>query len=95
MEEQSFRDLIDIRDNNNVTLLDVLYPKIKKAIVAGTENVSLFVNLQDPPRLFKATVNREAFIVFLEEYIKWSEESEEYERCLEVMDLMKLVKKEI
>jgi len=95
MEEQSFRDLIDIKDTNNVTLLDVLYPKIKKAIIKGTDKVSVFVNLINPPRLFMATVNKEAFPIFLDEYIRWSEESEEYERCQEVMDLIKLAQKEL
>jgi hypothetical protein len=42
-----------------------------------------------------ATVNKEAFPIFLDEYIRWSEESEEYERCQEVMDLIKLAQKEL
>lgn len=95
MEEQSFRDLVDIRDNNNVTLIDVLYPKVKKAIVTGSKKVSVLVNLKDPPRLYMATVNEEAFSVFLDEYMRWSEESEEYERCQEIANLIKLSQKEI
>jgi hypothetical protein len=94
MEEQSFRDLIDIKDNNNVPLLDVLYPKIKKAIVTGSDTVSLLVTLKGPSRLFMATVKKDAFPIFLDEYIRWSEESEEYERCQEIMDLIKMAQKE-
>lgn len=95
MENQSFRDLIDIKGNDNVPLFDVAYKKVKKAIITEQKEVSFFIQLDSPPRVFMATIDKEAFNTFLSEYLIWSEEIEEYERCKDILDLIEIYKKSI
>jgi hypothetical protein len=95
MKNQSFRDLIDIKGKDNVPLFDVAYKRVRKAIITEQKEVSFFIQLDSSSSIFMATIDKEGFDIFLSEYLKWSEEIEEYERCKDILDLIEIYKKSI
>lgn len=95
MESKEFRDLISIKSNENVPMFDVAYEKVKDAIITDQKDVSFFLQINSPPSVFMATIDSKAFELFLSEYLLWSEEVEEYERCRDIIDLIEIYKKSI
>jgi hypothetical protein len=95
MESGSFKEFMDMKDNEGPFLGDLIYPKVKEAILENYEEASLFTLIptdnKEYPDGIVFTLDRDQFSIFLENYLKLCEEEEQYERCLEILDLQELI----
>ena len=93
IDSHTFRDFIYIKDKSGAYLGDLFYDKVKAAISRDRDLASLFTSVDNDPRnpgtsqIFMCSIESEKFPIFLQEYLKWCEVREEYERCSEIMNL--------
>ena len=95
MESGSFKEFMDMQDNEGPFLGDLIYPKVKEAILENLEEANLFTLIptdnEEYPDGIVFSLDRNQFSIFLEHYLKMCEENELYERCLEILDLQELI----
>lgn len=95
MESGTFREFMDMQDDQGPFLGDLIYPKVKEAILENLEAANLFTLIptdnEEYPDGIIFTLDRNQFPIFLEHYLKLCEENELYERCLEILDLRELI----
>jgi|JI10StandDraft_1071094.scaffolds.fasta_scaffold02576_26 hypothetical protein len=93
IDSHSFRDFIDIKDKSGAYLGDLFYDKVKSAISKDRDLASLFTSVDNDPmnpgtsQIFMCSIDSEKFPIFLQEYLRWCEGREEYEKCSEIMGL--------
>jgi hypothetical protein len=93
MNSHTFRDFIDIKDKGGIYLGDLFYERIKIALIKKKNIASLFTSVDNDPnnpetsQIFMCSVGSEDFPIFLQEYLSWCETREEYEKCLDIMNL--------
>ena len=85
MESGSFREFMDMQDNEGPFLGDLIYPKVKEAILENYEEANLFTLIptdnEEYPDGIVFSLDRNQFHIFLERYLVMCEENELYERC--------------
>lgn len=93
IDSSTFRDFIDIKDKSGMYLGDLFYKEVKSAIMKDMDLASLFTSVDNDPnnsgtsQIFMCSIYSEKFPIFLQEYLKWCEDREEYEKCLDIMNL--------
>jgi hypothetical protein len=95
MESGSFKEFMDMQDKEGPFLGDLIYPKVKEAILENYDTAFLFTLIptdnEDYPDGIVFSLDREQFHIFLDNYLKMCEEKELYERCIEILDLQELI----
>jgi hypothetical protein len=95
MESGSFKEFMDMKNNDGPFMGDLIYPKIKEAILENYQEAFLFTLIPTQNKKYPDgivfTLDRCQFLIFLEKYLKLCEEEEQYERCLEILDLQELI----
>ena len=95
MESGSFKEFMDMQDKEGPFLGDLIYPKVKEAILENYDTAFLFTLIptdnEDYPDGIVFSLGREQFHIFLDNYLKMCEENELYERCTEILDLQELI----
>lgn len=93
IDTHTFKDFIHIKDKSGEYLGDLFYEKVKSAISKDRDLASLFTSVDNDPnnpgtsQIFMCSVESEKFPMFLQEYLKWCESREEYEKCTDIMSL--------
>jgi hypothetical protein len=94
MEEGSFKEFMDLKDQNHFFLGDLIYNKVKDAILDNLDKAILFTMFpSDSDSTSQGvifTLDREQFPQFLNSYLRRCESEELYETCSEILDLYEL-----
>lgn len=94
MESGSFKEFMDMKDEGPF-LGNLIYPKVKEAILENYQCASLFTLIpsdnKEYPDGIVFTLDKYQFPIFLEKYLKLCEDEEQYERCLEILDLQEII----
>jgi hypothetical protein len=94
MEEGSFKEFMDLKDQNHLFLGDLIYKKVKYAILENLDKAVLFTmfpgDSDSSSQGVIFTLNKEQFPQFLNSYLRRCELEELYEVCLEILDLYEL-----
>jgi hypothetical protein len=94
MESGSFSEFMNLSNQNNQYLGDLIYKKVRYAILYNLDSAVLFTMFptenESSSQGFVFTLPRNQFYQFLDEYLKRCEENERYEICSEIIDLKEL-----
>jgi hypothetical protein len=94
MEEGSFKEFMDLKDQNHLFLGDLIYKKVKDAILDNLDKAVLFTmfpsDSDSSSQGVLFTLDREQFPQFLNGYLSRCESEELYEVCSEILDLYEL-----
>lgn len=94
MESGSFKEFMDLTNQNNQYLGDLIYKKVKHAILYNLDQAVLFTMFPSDSDATSQgivfTLNREQFPQFLDSYLRRCEKDEMYEVCSEILDLLEL-----
>jgi len=94
MEEGSFSEFMDLKNQDHLFLGDLVYKKVKSAILDNLDKAILFTmfpsdsDSQSQGVIF--TLDKEQFPQFLKGYLTRCESDERYEICMEILDLYEL-----
>lgn len=90
MEFENVNDF-SLQNSERLILGDLLYSKIKGAILNDEEKATLFMMLPISPETNSQgvvfTVDKNQFPIFLDKYLMICESEELYELCAEIVDL--------
>lgn len=94
MESGSFKEFMDLTNQNDQYLGDLIYQKVKHAILYNLDQALLFTmfpsDSDSTSQGILFTLDRGQFPQFLESYLKRCEYEEMYEVCSEILDLQEL-----
>lgn len=94
MESGSFKEFMDLRNQNNQYLGDLIYKKVRHAILYNLDSAVLFTmfptETETSAQGVVFTLNKDQFLQFLDGYLKRCENEEMYEICSEILDLREL-----
>lgn len=94
MESGTFKEFMDLTNQDNQYLGDLVYRKIKNAILYNLDQATLFTmfptDIESSPQGIVFTLERSQFPQFLEGYLRRCESEEMYEVCSEILVLQEL-----
>jgi hypothetical protein len=94
MESGSFKEFMDLTNQNNQYLGDLIYKKVKHSILYNLDSAVLFTmfptETESSAQGVVFTLDRNQFQQFLDGYLKRCESEEMYEVCSEIIDLRSL-----
>jgi len=97
-DHYSLDDLLDLTRNDRDGFWLMMYQKIKLAIQSGEDRATIFeITEEKPDDLIEVTsivLDDNQFLAFLENFMVFSEQNEEYERCSEIKSIIEDYKKE-
>lgn len=96
MKSLLFDDIIDPKSDKKSIIGDAIYDRVREAIMHNLDGVEIFTPIfssDSYPAIsgIKFSLNSSQFNLFLTNYIKVCEEREDYERCMEILDLTELI----
>lgn len=72
-------------------LEEIVFGKIKKSLEENTDNVCLFKIISSGEEITSFYLDRKEYGFFLSSYLKLCEEREEYEVCLDIIQMRNLL----
>jgi hypothetical protein len=92
MEEYyDINDFMSSINEDRKILEEIVFEKIKKSIEENTNKVCLFNILQGGEEVTSFYLDRKEYDFFLESYLKICESREEYETCLDIIEMRDLL----
>lgn len=92
MEEYyDINDFMSSINEDRKILEEIVFEKIKKSVEENTNKVCLFNILQGEGEVTSFYLDRKEYGFFLESYLKICESREEYETCLDIIEMRDLL----
>jgi len=95
-ESYSLDYLLQLTKTDKDTFWKILYESVKKAIDNCETTATIFQVESETPEgseITSITLNENQFDILLENYLHYSEKNEDYEKCIEIKEVIEEYKK--